>query len=254
MIFVNYKKSNQYKDAIDKFSDENRNMSFGVVKSFITGRYKWLATYLFKNRNNTQTNKHRAFIGFYSDVEMDVNEYGSVAALQVTEYFNGRTRPKFPRFFYELSSKQYKAIGQEYVDFDAIRYVDESGKIEIDFEDIGLVNHHDIYHTFGDCPAFVMAGYKIPLVAGDYVYCIENQPDAVDIKLNNVEIIMNDDGEDLMNNDYVKLYLASATCLLEQYNNELVANKNIMSGQGFCTQKLYNILPELTSVTGFLRP
>lgn len=207
MIFTNYKKKNQYKETIEKFSDENRLVSFGVVKNFISGKYKWLATYVFKNKNNTQTNKHKAFIGWFSDVELNLNEYGNVQEMASDIYFNRRSRPKFPEFFVELSSKQYRTIGQEYTEYDTIQHVDLSGKIVIDFFDIGSENHVDIFHTYGDIPAFVVSGYKIPLLSGGYKYIRENPQVQVNIKFNNAEIILNDNREDILTNSDVLSYI-----------------------------------------------
>ena len=126
MILINYKKKNPYKETIDKFTDENRLVSFGVIKTFISGRLKWLSSFMFKNRNNTQTNKHRAFIGWFGEVENILTEYGNVADINDKVFFDGRERPKFPRFYKELSSKQYGLIGQEYAEYDNIERVDIS--------------------------------------------------------------------------------------------------------------------------------
>jgi hypothetical protein len=208
MIFINYKKKNPYKETIEKFSDENRLVSFGVVKSFISGKYKWLASYLFKGRNNTQTNKHRAFIGWFSDVELTLNEYGNIQELVSQPYFERRPRPKLPEFFVELASKQYRALGQEYTEYDTIQHVDLSGRIEIPFIDIGKENHKDVFHTFGDIPAFVCSGYIIPdYYTGQQIYVRQNPQVQVNLKFNNAEIILNDRRSDILNYEAVRLYL-----------------------------------------------
>jgi hypothetical protein len=210
MIFINYKKKNPYKESLEKFTDENRLVSFGVVKSFISGRYHWLASFLFKNRNNTQTNKHRALIGWFSDVEMNLNEYGNVYDLVGNVYFNKRPRPRIPQFYNELSSKQYKLIGQEYAEYDVIRHVDMSGKIEIPFADIGKQNHVDIFHKFGDAPAFICSGYKIPTITG-YRYVMENPHTQSNIKFGNVEIVFDDKKDAALSNPYVLAYIKTLT-------------------------------------------
>ena len=76
---------------------------------------------MFKNRNNTQTNKHRAFIGWFGEVENILTEYGNVEDINDKVFFDGRERPKFPKFYKELSSKQYGLIGQEYAEY--IRHI-----------------------------------------------------------------------------------------------------------------------------------
>ena len=215
MIFINYKKINIFKQILEKFSDENRMMCFGVVKSFVAGRYKWVATYLFKNRNNTSTNKHRAFVSFYSDVEMNKNEFGNVPELQSNPVLERIERPKQSKFDHELSSKQYKTLGQEYVEFDSIDYIDASGVLSSNPLTTPM-GHEDVFHVYGDAPVFVAAGYRIvtfsPLNPTEYivVYTYENPPVEINLKYNNIEIVMNDDTKDLYSNEYFLSYIDGA--------------------------------------------
>lgn len=223
MILINYKKKNPYKETIDKFTDENRLVSFGVIKTFISGRLKWLSSFMFKNRNNTQTNKHRAFIGWFGEVENILTEYGNVADINDKVFFDGRERPKFPRFYKELSSKQYGLIGQEYAEYDNIERVDISDKIEIPVGEVQ--NTVNVYHNVGDSPAFVAAGYKINPPAPDTYtasvsrngieveadpvfapvrYVKENPQLQHNIKFNNLEIVLGDQIDDILSNQLVK--------------------------------------------------
>jgi hypothetical protein len=203
MIFRNYKKKNTYKETVDKFSDENRLVSFGVIKNFISNRYKWLASYVFKHKNNVQTNKHRAFIGWFGEKENLLNEYGNISSYATHPFFD-TDRPKLPRFYNELSSWQYRMVGQEHAEYDKIERVNISGKIVIPFDQIGLNNSHKVYHKFGDIPAFVSSGYKIP---GRYIR--ENPQTEVNVRFNNVEIVLEDTQEDVLSNPLVNDYIGS---------------------------------------------
>ena len=197
MVFTNYKKPNKYKETIEQFGDMNRPMFFGLVRNFISERFKWVAQFLFKNRNNTQTNKHRCFIAFYSDVEMLKNEYGNVAEIEFNPALYGYERPKLGRFPYEMTSRQYRTLGVEYVEFDKIEYIDPSGKL------IDPINFTDIYHPHGDSPVFIAAGYRVR-DGLDYVYVIENMPIEVQLKFNNIEVTLGDDSKDIYTNQYYR--------------------------------------------------
>ena len=226
----NLKKRNDRQDTIDKFTDENRMVSFGAIKRFIIGKYKWAASFIFKNKNNIATNKHKAYIGWFSDVEANLNQYGNVEAIQAYPYFSSEERAKLPRFYTELSSRQYRNVGQEYAEYDQITKVDLSDKISIDFDDIGTENRFDIYHAYGDIPAFVTAGYKIP---GKYLRI--NQHVKTDIKFNKTEIYLNDARTDILSHPEVIDYIDSLTVPTNNKwigSGELIFTPIISEGEG----------------------
>ena len=132
MIYSNYKRPNIYKEALNTLTDESLHFAFGAVRSASTNRYKWIADYLFKNKNNILSNKHRMFIGFFSNKQMILSEYGNIEELQadtyMSVYFNGKEKTKLPEFIYELESGRYRAVGQQYAEYDEIEYTDPSGK------------------------------------------------------------------------------------------------------------------------------
>jgi len=211
MRYINFKKINIFKQILETFTDENRLMFFGVLKTYVSGRYKWVASFLYKSRNNVATNKHKCNLSFYSDLEMFINEFGNVAALQANLAMSVAERVKIAKFSHEMSSKQYKKLGQEYVEYDQIDYVDASGREELDpFRTDG--NHIDVFHKYGDAPAFVVAGYRLLEWSAGLdefvpIYNYENQAAMVNIQFNNLEIILNDDPKDLYFNSTFKQYI-----------------------------------------------
>jgi len=227
MILTNYKRPNYFKDLIESFSDENRHFSFGSVKGFSSEKYKWVADYLFKHRNNTQTNKHRAFIAFFNNKDTALSEYGNILELQQTfDILDGQEKTKFPKFYYEMSSSQYKRIGQEYTEFDDIEYIDASGIIFsnndagtlydlilgsaylLDGEEKRLV---DINHTYGDAPVYVAVGYKFyEYETGIDKFIWDNPPEGVEINFNNFKVILNDNDKDLYTHPKFKQYIESS--------------------------------------------
>lgn len=211
MRFINYKKINIFKQILEQFTDENKFMFFGVFKSFISGRYKWIASFLFKSRNNIQANKHKCYTSFYSDVEMNLNQFGNVSDIQNYITVDGIARAKIAKFSYELSSKQYKNLGQEHTEFNQIDFINASGQFNLDPFRVGD-NNLDVFHKHGDSPAFVVAGYKLKKYDNEYggvfpIYTYENQPE-VNIKYNSLEIILNDDAKDLYSNSTFKAYIS----------------------------------------------
>ena len=131
MILTNYKRPNYYKDLIKNFTDGNKHFSFGVANGFSSIKFRWVADFLFKHRNNTHTNKHRAFISFFSNKDMALSEYGNILELQqdFPNYLDGVAKTKIPEFSYEFASRQYSLIGVEHKEFDEIDYIDASDRL-----------------------------------------------------------------------------------------------------------------------------
>jgi hypothetical protein len=230
MIYVNCKRPNVYKEVLDRFSEDNKPMYAGVVKSATKTKYRWMATYLFKNRNNTQTNSHRAWLCFYGNNDMLGNEYGSIDAIfQGFRHLNGTLRTKIPYVAYELTTNQYKRIGQEYTEFDGVEYFDfsdtlysndnygsESTDYDVLIGDPVVIDGQTkrmirVIHRYGDAPAIVGVGYVIHYSGGLDTYYYDCPPDSVEIGYNEFRIILGDLESDVYNLPYFKDYVETLT-------------------------------------------
>jgi hypothetical protein len=76
------------------------------------------------------------------------------------------------------------------------------------------------------------------MVVGGYVYSYENPPLEVNIKFDNVEIILNDDVKDLYTNPYFLSYLINAAGYESGKTKILIKGASIISGSGYVRQKL----------------
>lgn len=216
MRLINPKRSNPFRSALDTFSGDSFSASFRSIRSVTSGFYRWLATTRFKVRGNTKTNKHRAFIDFYTDHDMLLNRYGNVFEANGNRFFNNNPRPMMALRSYELSTNQYRVLGQEYAEFDTIKFIDASGviELELDHDNQRLAEFHDS----GDAPVFVTVGYKIPNPkTGKTYWVIENEPVSVEILFNTFVITLNDDERDIRSDkEFVAaLYAADAVDGLE---------------------------------------
>jgi len=201
MRLINYKKINVYNETIKKFSDENRGFFFGAVRSKSSDRYRWVADFKFKHRNNTQSNKHSCFIDFYGNRDMLLSDYGNTKEVWDKESLAFQEdKKKLSDFRYELSSPQYRYIGQEHAEFDEIDYFDASGQLtaEMVFPD----NKITITHNYGDVPVLISAGYVID----NRYYIWENEPESIQINHNNVVVELNDSESDIfLNEEYIEM-------------------------------------------------
>lgn len=238
MIFINYRRPNIYKEIIERFSDLNRYMSFGVVKAFVTEKLKWVATMLFKHRNNLQTNKHKTLIGFYSDKEMFINEFANADSLSSIHIF---AEPhQISDINYELASRQYSKVGVEYTEYDQVEYIDASDQIvePIDYE---LENFRSISHKYGDAPVFIAAGYQIPIddTGNNLVYVFDPGHDGSQVNFNGFEVYMADYHKDPYTNKYMKDYFDQTvvdTIISGEYiSADLVSQSPTISGVGTWT-------------------
>ena len=216
MIYRNYKRPNIYRQLLDTYTEENKPISSGIVKAFSSQRFKWVAQYMFKAKNNTATNKHKAWVAFFSDYEMTLTEYANIQYLQSRSLWLGEiSRPQLPVIYHELSSKQYKKIGQEYVEYDEIAFADPSNLLlangdsdtgynlvlgEAITEPSGITDEArvvTITHTYGDAPVFVATGYKFHGYLGKDWMDFANPPSRIALFNDRVEVYVNDDPKDI---------------------------------------------------------
>ena len=154
--FINPQKSTYYSNALVTFSDENRPMYTGIVKGYSTKKYSWINDFLFKHRTNFSTNSNIAYVSFFSDRETVYQEYGNIPELYIQyPFLQTYQREKIPSASYELSSPQYRKIGQKNTDFDLIQFINASGKL---YSQNGELN---INHYYKYDPIFHAEGYKI---------------------------------------------------------------------------------------------
>lgn len=220
--FINPQKSNYYNDTLSTFSDENRPMYTGIVKGYSTKKYSWISDFLFKHRTNFSTNSNIAYVSFFSDREMVYQEYGNIPELY-TQYPFLQTyqREKIPATSYELSSPQYRKIGQKNTDFDLIQFINASGKPSVP-NDVTTTtpapapttpapqpyNELNINHDYKYDPIFHAEGYRILgypnnkskfIWVTDYAYCDEQIPkiDFATLNLSNFVIYLGNSQTDI---------------------------------------------------------
>ena len=245
-VFINNKKKNKYKEKLNKFSNENKFISSGVAKSFSDKKYSWLADFLFKSRNNTDTNKHKAFISFFSNKEIAISEFGHIALVQYRfPFLKDYKRERMSLFTYELSSRQYRLVGQEHTEFDLIEYINASDKIFADNDNGSginlIINEGDddentvfVNHEYNDSPVFHCEGYKLynklkEIGSNSYprnVYIWANPANSCDINLNNFQINLNDSNTDLLSSDIVRETMEDDTPLYDDFFFPLGTNTN----------------------------
>ena len=228
MMIRNYKRKNYYNNLISSFSSDTAHLGFGVAKSYSSIRYKWVASYMFKHHNNFSTNPHKAYVAFFSEPDIIDSEYGNVPYLvdQFELVLKSIPRTKFPLVFHELSSKQYNAMSQEFVNSDKIEFLLLSGKIYSDqFQPAVLGDGVDgnrvvnIFHQYGDAPVFAVAGYVYNKGGPDEKFSFDNQIDEVDIVLNRAELKTNDYQQDVYTTDE---FLASLVSPIEYGDGSIV--------------------------------
>lgn len=204
MRLTNYKKLNIYNETLEKFSNENRGFFFGSVRGKSSDRYKWVADFKFKHRNNVQSNKHNCFIDFYGNRDMLLSDYGNTKAVwDKGSLAFQENKKKFSDFRYELSSTQYMILGQEHAGFDEISYFDASGQLaaEMVFDD----NEVSIKHDCGDVPALISAGYAID----NRYYIWANEPESIQVNHNNIIVKLNDSESDIfLNEEYIEMAIS----------------------------------------------
>ena len=196
MRLTNPIRQNPLAAAVDTFSRDNRDINFSHLRSVSSNPYRWQATTRFKVRNNFQTNKHMGWVCFYSDIEMMLNRFGNCDGFCMNNFFRTNPRPMTAQRRYELSTDQYKNVGQEYAEFDLIEYVDENGVITrtLDHTDSSI----QIFHDLGDAPVFVTSGYSIYNVGtGKTYYSIQNEPVNIQIEMDSFIIETNDTQYDI---------------------------------------------------------
>jgi len=225
--FINPQKENFHKTVINNFSENNKFISSGLVRSSSENKYTWIADYLFKIRNNFTTNNHLCSISFFSNKEIMISNFGNITELQNKfEFLKTYEREKYSPYTYELSSNQYKIVGQEYTEFDLIEYINASDKV-FSYSDTptnginivinkGEINENaiSINHSYNDSPIFHAEGYKVynyPSAKNTYLW--SNEADEVGFNLNNLKIDLNDKQQDLTSHDIIREACASAPVL-----------------------------------------
>jgi hypothetical protein len=215
--FINHNKNNYYNNTLIKFSDENRPIFTGLAKGYSTKRYKWLNDYLFKHRTNLATNSNIAYVSFFSDREMVYQEYGNISKLyNKYPFLTGYERQKLSPYSYELSSNQYRKIGQKNTDFDLIQFINASEQRKIDailsptsttttsttsttIAPTSSVGELSINHNYKYDPIFHAEGYRLKgypnnkskFIWADKYYCEFHNPILNQFTLNLSNFIIN---------------------------------------------------------------
>jgi hypothetical protein len=127
---INPKRLSYHSAVVEEFNDLSRPSTAGIAYGFSSEKYSWVADFLFKHENNTFINKHSCYISFFSDKEIMFQEYGNVEELgDQYPFFLNYERLQYSPHTFELTTKQYKSVSQNYSEFDLVELVNESGLI-----------------------------------------------------------------------------------------------------------------------------
>lgn len=207
---------NQFRKALDEFSVDNRNLSFNHIRGINKRAPEWQATTRFKVTNNDQTNKIKGFIDFYSKRDLMLNLYGNnngTGGVNLeNRFWKTNSRPLFANRHYELKTSQYRVLGQEFAEYETIEYVDASGRLEIEAQDM-KPETHQIFHDYGDAPVEVCAGYFISGDDGSAYYVIGDEPVSVQIQFNAFDVVVNDSAFDIRTFPQYKTVVSDSTTL-----------------------------------------
>lgn len=167
--FTNSKISTTHNKTITEFSELNKFLAGGVTKGHNDIEYSWVADLLYKNTGNLSINPNIGYISFESDRNIMHQEYGNIKDIWDNySFFSGLERAIFSQSSYELTTKQYSRVGQKYVEYDFIEYVNASGLFskdssDLDSESSGDASDTRVQHSFYRTPVFWATGYKLDL-------------------------------------------------------------------------------------------
>lgn len=152
MRIINPKRSSYYNGVIEQFNDLSKPTTAGIAFGFSDKKYTWLADFLFKHQDNTFINKHTGYVSFFSDRHIMYQEYKNVTA--VTDVYPFFTSEKYSPHTYELTTKQYRRVSQNYAEYDLIELINKSELLSLDIEATEMqINHwsgrYPVYKAFG---------------------------------------------------------------------------------------------------------
>lgn len=174
MRIINPKRLSYYNSVVEQFNDLSKPMTAGMAFGFSDDKYTWLADFLFKHNGNTFINKHTGYVSFFSDKHMMYHEYKNVTA--VTDVYPFFTSDKYSPHTYELTTKQYRRVSQNYAEYDLIELINKSDLLSMDIEETEIqINHwsgrYPVYKAFGcrcDMEHASMPGYWIYMWGKEY--------------------------------------------------------------------------------------
>ena len=174
MRIINPKRLSYHNGVVENFNDLSKPMTAGMAFGFSDTKYTWLADFLFKHKGNTFINKHIGYVSFFSDKHTMYQEYKNVTA--VTDVYPFFTSEKYSPHTYELATKQYRRVSQNYAEYDLIELINKSKLLSLKAEVTAIQENHwsgryPIYKAFGcrcDMEHVQMLGYWQYIWGKDY--------------------------------------------------------------------------------------
>ena len=142
---VNGKRIDYHSALIIGATKNDRAFFSGSAKAYtVKEKLTWSGDFLFKHRDNLATNPHTAYLSFFSDHDIVVDEYGSIEGLHSAYPFftTYEHRPLSP-YSQELSDNQYAKLGQKSVECELVSLVNTGIRN-------GNVEEPPIYYTVSD--------------------------------------------------------------------------------------------------------
>lgn len=168
---INPKRSSYYHSIISNFNNLSKPIAAGLSYGFSSEKYSWLADFLFKHNNNTFINKHTCYVSFFSDKSIMYQEYKDVTELSNQfPFFADAVREQYSPHTFELTTKQYRSISQNYSEYDLIQFLDKSDLITESYEPGNDIDHVlTVNHWLGRLPVYKALGFKCNLDKASYV-------------------------------------------------------------------------------------
>jgi len=168
---INPKRSSYYHSIISNFNNLSKPIAAGLSYGFSSEKYSWLADFLFKHNNNTFINKHTCYVSFFSDKSIMYQEYKDVTELSNQfPFFADAVGEQYSPHTFELTTKQYRSISQNYSEYDLIQFLDKSDLITESYEPGNDIDHVlTVNHWLGRLPVYKALGFKCNLDKASYV-------------------------------------------------------------------------------------
>ena len=125
---VNGKRIDYHSALIMGATKNDRAFFSGSAKAYtVKEKLTWSGDFLFKHRDNLATNPHTAYLSFFSDHDITVDEYGSIEGLHSAyPFFTTYEHSPLSPYSQELSDNQYAKLGQKSVECELVSLVNTS--------------------------------------------------------------------------------------------------------------------------------
>jgi len=166
---INSQRSTYHHTAITEFSDISSLIVTGVAKGYASNKYSWVSDFLSKHSGNLSINPHIGHVAFYSERDIFQQSYGNIERLHNHyPFLSDYNFSIFPKYYEELSTKQYFKVGQKFSEYDIVQYVNISELYTLTLRSLDPDYHwnrvnFNIKHEYYRAPAFYTSGYKVDM-------------------------------------------------------------------------------------------